>query len=86
MSESELTPKHDARASFYRKAFVKNENNKLILRSYNTDVAFIENGKATVNGTYLSTTLGHIKEFLRQHGFKAETKEQILKDYGSDKQ
>lgn len=81
MSEYELTPKHDARASFYGKAFIRNENNKLVLRSYNTDVAFIKNGKATVNGTYSTTTLRHIKEFLKQEGFKAESKDQILKDY-----
>ena len=34
-----------------------------------------------VFGLYSVTTLRHIKEFLKQNGFKAETKAQIAKDY-----
>ena len=41
----------------------------------------IKDKKATVNGTYSQTTLRHIKEFLKQEGFKAETQRQILNDY-----
>jgi len=81
MESYELEARHDARASFYGKAKIREENNKIILTSYNTDVAFIEDGKAIINGTYSATTLRHIKEFLLQHGFKAENKKQILKDY-----
>jgi hypothetical protein len=44
----ELETRNDSRKSFYGKATVKREGNKLILQSYNTDVAQIENGKATV--------------------------------------
>ena len=79
--EYELRPKYENVKSFYRKARVRTENNKLILRSYETDVAFIENGKATVKATYSATTLRHIKEFLKQQGFKAENKRQIETDY-----
>lgn len=81
MPEHDLNPQYDARASFYGKAQVRNEDGKTILRSYSTDVAYIKDGKPVVNGTYSDTTLRHIKEFLKQNGFKAETKEQILKDY-----
>jgi hypothetical protein len=37
---------------------------------------------AEVYGTYSSTTLRHIKEFLKQNGFKAESSKQIMADYG----
>ena len=79
--ETELRTEHDARASFYGKAKVRQENNRITLISYTTEVAYIENGKAVVKGTYSNTTLRHIKEFLKQNGFKAETKTQILNDY-----
>ena len=36
---------------------------------------------AEVYGTYSATTLRHIKEFLKQNGFKADSKSQIEKDY-----
>jgi hypothetical protein len=79
--EIKLQPKYDARASFYGKAKIRKEGNKLILQSYNTDVAVIENGRATVFGTYSMTTSRHIKEFLLQNGFKADNTKQIMKDY-----
>jgi hypothetical protein len=79
--EYELEPRYDTRKSFYGKAIVREENGKTILRSYSTDVAYIQNGKATVNGMYSNTTLRHIKEFLLQHGFTADNWAQIEKDY-----
>ncbi len=81
IQEYELSTLHDNRASFYGKAKVTIEGNKTTLKSYSTDVAYIENSKVFINGTYSCTTLRHIKEFLLQHGFKAENKQQILKDY-----
>lgn len=81
----ELTPRYDARKSFYGKARVEVDDtnpNILNLYSYNTRVAEIRFGKPKVFGTYSQTTLRHIKEFLKQHGFKAETGKQIMKDYG----
>ncbi len=80
--EYELTTRYDSRNSFYGKARVRSEGNELILKSYSTDVAYIKNGKAHVNGTYSQTTLRHIKEFLKQNGFKADNGRQIMKDYG----
>lgn len=77
----QLEPRYDARSSFYGKAKISTGNNRTTLSSYGTDVAYIENGKAVVKGTYSDTTLRHIKEFLKQNGFKAENQAQILKDY-----
>ncbi len=79
--EHELEAINDSRASFYGKAVVRTEGDKTILRSYSTDVAYIENGKAVVNGSYSQTTLRHINEFLKQNGFTADSWKQIEKDY-----
>jgi hypothetical protein len=79
--EIKLQPRYDSRASFYGKAKVRTEGNKLILTSYSTDVAQIEDGKATVFGEYSLTTMRHIKEFLKQNNFKVESSDQVLKDY-----
>lgn len=81
-TEYEMQTQYDSSKSFYGKAKVRNENGKIILHSYNTDVAYIENGRAVVTNTQSPTTVRHIKEFLKQHGYKAETKGQIEKDYG----
>lgn len=77
-----LNPKFNTSKSFYGKAKVTEENGKRILTSYSTDVAEIINGKPYVKGIYSKTTLGHIKDFLKQEGFKAESSKQIMKDYG----
>lgn len=80
----ELETIYDSRKSFYGKAHTFTRGNKLILQSYDTEVAWIglKNDIAEVKGTYSQTTLRHIKEFLKQHGFKADSSKQILKDYG----
>ena len=79
----ELHPQYDSRKSFYGKARVdtgdKNDKNKLF--SYDTLVAEIKDGKPVVYGTYSATTLRHIKDWLKQNGFKAENKAQIEADY-----
>ena len=86
MNEYELQAQYDARKSFYGKARVTthlNEKSEMVisLYSYETLVCYIVNKKPVVLGTYSQTTLSHIKEFLIQHGFIAETKAQIEKDY-----
>ena len=83
MSIMELCPYYDSAKSFYGKAKVIEIENDVFLMSYDTIVAFFNrNSKvAKVIGTYSATTLRHIKEFLKQSGFKAETKKQIEKDY-----
>lgn len=79
-----LNPQYDSRKSFYGKAQVdtgdKGDQNKLY--SYDTLVAEIKDGKPVVYGTYSQTTLRHIKDWLKQNGFKAETSKQIMNDYG----
>lgn len=79
----ELCPYYDSAKSFYGKAKVIEIGNDVFLVSYATVVAFYnrETKIAQVVGTFSPTTLRHIKEFLRQSGFKAETKKQIMKDY-----
>lgn len=79
----ELCPYYDSAKSFYGKAKVIEIGNDVFLVSYATIVAFYnrETKIAQVVGTFSPTTLRHIKEFLRQSGFKAETKKQIIKDY-----
>lgn len=78
-----LDTQYDSRASFYGKASVQvAEDGTKRLTSYTTHVASIKNGKPMVFGTYSATTLRHIKEFLKQNGFKADNSKQILADYG----
>jgi hypothetical protein len=73
-----LEPRYDSRKSFYGKAKVEDDK----LYSYNTLVAEIKDGKPVVYGLYSQTTARHIKEWLRQNGFKAESSKQIMNDYG----
>ena len=83
MSIMELCPYYDSAKSFYGKAKVIEIENDVFLMSYDTIVAFFNRDTkiAKVVNTYSATTLRHIKEFLKQSGFKAETKKQIEKDY-----
>lgn len=82
----EMLPVYDSAKSFYKKAKIELWSDKIHLISYETKVATIQYNQkgyfaAEVFGTYGATTLRHIKEFLKQHGFKAETKKQIEADY-----
>lgn len=83
MSIMELCPYYDSAQSFYGKAKVIEIENDVFLLSYETIVAFYnrETKIAKVVDTYSATTLRHIKEFLKQSGFKAENKKQIKHDY-----
>lgn len=76
---------NDSHKSFYGKAHVIEKGNRKVLRSYNTDVAEIKDGKPVVYGLYSATTTRHIKAFLLENGFKAETSKQIMADYGEKK-
>lgn len=79
MEMYELTARYDARQSFYGKAQVIELPNKTVLKSYDTIVAVIRDGKPMVRGDYSQTTTRHIKEFLKQNGFWVETKKDIMK-------
>ena len=84
-----LEPIYDTRKSFYGKAFIgKDDDGNDMLKSYGTLVAKIVDGKPEVYTNVdmwdSNTTLRHIKDFLKQNGFKADTKAQIARDYGTD--
>ena len=83
VSFMELLPYYDSAKSFYGKAKVIEIENDVFLISYDTIVAFFNRDAkvAQVYGTHSATTLRHIKEFLKQSGFKAESKKQIENDY-----
>jgi hypothetical protein len=78
----ELNTNYDSRTSFYGKARVRTEGDRMTLISYSTEVCYIENGKAVILGWHSATTGRHLKEFLKQNDFKAESKAQMLEDYG----
>jgi len=77
----ELEAIYSTKKGFYKKAYIETEKGVKNLYSYETLVATIQGQECRVYGTYSPTTLRHIKEFLMQEGFKADTKTQILKDY-----
>ena len=78
MNKTELKAIYDNRQSFYGKAEILQEDNKIILKSYNTNI--LEYNTKTKKLTFLTnnknhftqTTNRHINEFLRQ--FTNETK------------
>ena len=74
---TELQARYDSRKSFYKKAMIESVEGGFKLYSYNTLVAEVRNGKAILHGFYSTTTLRHQKEFLKQNGFKAESKKQM---------
>jgi hypothetical protein len=79
----DMTPQYDARQSFYGKARVEDNGNEKTLYSYNTPVAKIADGKVELlpKWDWSQTTLRHVKEFLRQNGFEANSLAQMRKDY-----
>ena len=82
-----LEPRYDGAQSFYRKAEVVQTRTGFLLESFRVPVVLISN-KMVFLGTdwnYSITTIRHVKEFLKQQGYKADSKEQILKDYGGNK-
>lgn len=91
-----LNPIYDGRKSFYNKAIVTENaviwadgqtvraDGEKHLYSYNTEVCYIDAQKKVhllPKWNFSATTLRHIKEFLKQNGFTADTKKQIEKDY-----
>ena len=79
-----LKPEFDNAKSFYNKAVVGvDDNGNKQLFSYNTLVCELDglNSVAKVYNVQSQTTIRHIKEFLKQNGFVADTKKQIIADY-----
>lgn len=66
----ELTPRYDSRKSFYGKAQVINYGDGYMeLKSYDTIVSRVKDGKVEHLGKYSQTTSRHQKEFERQFGY-----------------
>lgn len=83
-----LEPRYDGRKSFYKKAWVReNDDNTIDLISYATKVATINTNiipaTCRINGTYSPTTLRHIKEFLKQYNMPCGSKNDIINMYMS---
>ena len=81
--EYELIPQFDSRKSFYKKAMVKTEDNQKTLYSFDAKVCIInlDLKTAQIISLFSETTTRHIKEFLKQNGFKVEDTNQLRKDY-----
>ena len=75
---------YDARQSFYGKAKVVEDKGCQTLYSYDTPVAKI-NRKGELEllscWDYSQTTMRHVKEFMRQNGFRVDTVAEIRKNY-----
>jgi hypothetical protein len=91
-----LQSMYDKRKSFYQKALITIDSvlwgtstelkapGEKHLYSYNSEVCYIDNaGKVHLLPlwNYSATTLRHVKEFLKQNGFRADNSKQIKKDY-----
>ena len=82
----ELSPVFDSHKSFYGKARVKVNDDTLQLVSYSTVVAivtYLSDGAklAHITGVYSRTTVRHIREFLRQQGFKPGTEAELISEF-----
>lgn len=66
----ELSARYDSRKSFYGKAQVINYGNGYMeLKSYNTIVSRVDNGKVEHLGKYSMTTSRHQREFEKQFSY-----------------
>ena len=82
-----LVPKYDSAKSFYGKAVVNRYQDHITLVSYRTEVATVKYTDKGISVQVLidaltKTTTRHVKEFLKQLGVKADSKSQIIDDYG----
>ena len=69
--KKELKVMYGYQKSFYKKAFINEENGKEILQSYDSNMITKENNKLIFNNNinlYSVTTLRHVKEWLKQLG------------------
>ena len=79
MAREDLSPRYDTRRSFYGKA--QTEDDKLY--SYGTLVAEIKDGRPVLypDWDYSATTVRHVREWLKQHGFEAGSKAEMERMY-----
>ena len=69
--KKELKVMYGQQKSFYKKAFINEEEGKEILQSYDSYMITKENNKLIFNDNidlYSLTTLRHVKEWLKQLG------------------
>lgn len=88
MKKYELLPIYDGRKSFYHKAIIEEENENIKLYSYDILVCTLSHNDIILNDNidqsllFSSTTLRHIKEFLKQYHYNSNhniTKKDLLK-------
>lgn len=79
LSEDWLEPEYDRAQSFYKKARVEEDGNKLY--SYDTLVAEIKDGKPIIYNAQSQTTRRHIRDFLLQKGFNYEEAYKAIDDF-----
>lgn len=87
MTETELMSKYSTRKSFYNKAkIIENDPrdpNSILLKSYNSIVAKVDqDGCFTTGGFYSTTTSSHQKEFAKQFADDYDEKKS-LKSYAN---
>lgn len=87
----ELIPINSKQASFYKKAFYTIVNNEATLYSYTSSVCKVDLSKGAYylnwsiqeNLLFSSTTLKHIKEFLKQQlGVDIKSKKELIEKEG----
>lgn len=88
MKKYELLPVYDKSKSFYHKAIIEEEGSIKKLYSYNTLVCTLSYNDIILNDNidqsllFSSTTLRHIKEFLKQYHYNSDhniAKKDLLK-------
>ena len=77
MKIMELKP--ERQKSYYGKAQLIVTESKILLQSYKTIVAEIENNVLKIYGWYSATTSKHIHDFCLLYGFKTPSKKEIEK-------
>lgn len=77
----ELSTRFDSRASFYGKAQVVIEGDTETLCSYSVPVVQKKGNTYLFSESWNAsdTTLRHVKEYLRQHGWSSMTKAELAK-------
>lgn len=90
MRKYELKPVYDNVKSFYKKAYIIDDegvaDKKLRLLSYDTEVAYIDNKGVPHlldKFNYSKTTLRHVKEFIKQAGYETAPAKKLFSMYGN---
>ena len=79
LTEDWLEPEYDSAQSFYKKARVEDDGNKLY--SYDTLVAEIKDGKPIIYNAQSMTTRRHIRDFLLQKGFDYKDVDDAIRNF-----